>query len=125
MSLQRYALIVLGIVSGSQALVLPVLDGAARVAALLGAAIASANTLAAYFLVRWSEKRSSNVFLRAVIGGMVARMALMLGAVLASILYLGMPKLPLTISLLSYFMLFLIFELRVLHQHTQPRPQAQ
>ena len=74
-------------------------------------------------VVSWG--RSSNVFLRAVIGGMVARMALMLGAVVLAILYLGLPKLPLTISLLSYFMLFLIFELRVLHKHTQPRTEAQ
>lgn len=124
MSLQRYALIVLGIVSGSQALLLPALDGPARVASALGGALAAANTLAAYFLVRWSEKRSSNAFLRAVIGGMVARMALMLGAVVAAILYLGMPKLPLSFSLLSYFVLFLVFELGVLHKHTQPRPQA-
>jgi len=128
-SFQRYALIVLGIVSGSLLLVLTglsgVLDGSARLAALTGGVLAAANTLTAYFLVRWSERRSSNVFMRAVIGGMLARMALMLGAVLLAILYLGLPKLPLTISLLSYFMLFLIFELRVLHTHTQPRTEAQ
>lgn len=125
MSFQRYALIVLGIVSGSLLLVLPSLTGAARAAALLGGVLAAANTLAAYFLVCWSEKRSSNTFMRAVIGGMVVRMALLLGAVLLAILYLGLPKLPLAISLLSYFVLFLIFELVVLHKHTQPRAEAQ
>jgi hypothetical protein len=123
-SFQRYALIVLGIVSGSLLLVLPSLTGADRAAALLGGVLAAANTLAAYFLVRWSEKRSSNTFMRAVIGGMVVRMALLLSAVLLAILYLGLPKLPLAISLLSYFVLFLIFELGVLHKHTQPQPQA-
>ena len=121
MSFQRYALIVLGIVSGSQALLLPALESAARPASLLGGVLAAANTLCAYFLVRWSEKRSSNTFLRAVIGGMVVRMALMLGAVLLAILYLGLPKLPLAISLLSYFVLFLILELRVVHKHTTPQ----
>jgi hypothetical protein len=124
-SLQRYALIVLGIVGGSLGLLLPALqDGAARVAALTGGVLAAANTLAAYFLVRWSERRSSNTFLRAVIGGMVARMALMLGAVLLAILYLGLPRLPLAFSLLSYFVLFLVFELRILHKHTQPPAEA-
>ena len=128
MSLTRYALIVVLTVGGSLLLVLPalsgVLDSAARAAALLGGLLAALNTFAAFFLVRWSEKRSSNTFLRAVIGGMVARMALMLGAVVAAVLYLGLPKEPLAISLLSYFVLFLIFELRVLHKHTAPQAEA-
>ena len=48
----------------------------------------------------------------------------MLGAVVAAVLYLGLPKEPLAISLLSYFVLFLIFELRVLHKHTGPPAEA-
>jgi hypothetical protein len=115
-------------VGGSLLLVLPalagVLDSAGRAAALLGGVLAALNTFAAFFLVRWSEKRSSNTFIRAVIGGMVARMALMLGAVVAAVLYLGLPKEPLAISLLSYFVLFLIVELRVLHKHTGPPAEA-
>lgn len=127
MSLKRYALIVLGIVGGSLLLLLPalsgVLDAAARMAALVGGLLAALNTLAAFFLVSWSEKRSTNVFLRAVLGGMVARMALMLGAVVLAVLYLGLPRVPLAISLLGYFVLFLAFELRVLHKRTTPEAQ--
>lgn len=127
MSLKRYALIVLAIVSGSL-LLLPalsgVLDAGARMAALFGAFLAALNTLLAFFLVSWSEKRSTNVFLRAVLGGMVARMALLLAAVVLGVIYLGLPKVPLAISLLSYFVLFLVFELRVLHKRTTPAAQA-
>lgn len=127
MSLKRYALIVLAIVSGSLLLLLPalsgVLDAGAQMAALFGALLAALNTLLAFFLVSWSEKRSTNVFLRAVLGGMVARMALMLGAVVLAVIYLGLPKLPLAISLLGYFVLFLVFELRILHTRTTPEAQ--
>lgn len=125
MSLKRYALIVLAIVSGSL-LLLPALSGVldpdARMAALVGGVLAALNTLSAYFIVSWSEKRSTNVFLRAVLGGMVARMGLMLAAVVVAVLYLGLPKVPLAVSLLSYFVLFLVFELRILHKRT---PQVQ
>jgi hypothetical protein len=126
-SLKRYALIVLAIVSGSLLLLLPalsgVLDPEARVAALVGGVLAALNTLSAYFIVSWSGKRSTNVFLRAVLGGMVARMGLMLAAVVLAVLYLGLPKVPLAVSLLSYFVLFLVFELRVLHTRTTPQVQ--
>ena len=128
MSLKRYALIVLLIVSGSLLLVLPalrdVLDAGGRMAALFGGALAAVNTLLAYFLVGWSEKRPANVFLGAVLGGMVVRMALMLAAVFAAVIYLGLPKVPLAVSLLSYFVLFLVFELRVLQKRTTPAAQA-
>jgi putative effector of murein hydrolase LrgA (UPF0299 family) len=51
---------------------------------------------------------------------MVGRMALMLGAVVAGVLLLGLPKLPLAASLLSYFVLFLVMELAILHRRTTP-----
>ena len=60
------------------------------------------------------------MFLRAVLGGMLARMAALLAAVVAAVLFLGVPKLPLAVSLLSYFVLFLVFELAVLHRRTTP-----
>jgi len=50
--------------------------------------------------------------LGAVLGGMVGRVALMLGAVVVGILGLGLPRLPLVASLLGYFMLFLVLAYR-------------
>jgi hypothetical protein len=86
--------------------------------------LAALNTVGAYALVLWSSRRSTNVFLGAVLGGMVGRMALLLAAVVLSVLALGLPKLPLALSLLAYFVVFLVIELAVLHRRTSPRPEA-
>lgn len=122
MSLGRYALVVLALVGGSLGLLLPLLGSALGPrgwwAALAGGALAAANTVAAYGLVVWSARRSANVFMRAVLGGMVGRMAVMLAAVVALILGLGLPKVPLAASLLSYFVLFLVIELTLLNKRT-------
>ena len=79
--------------------------------------LATLNTLAAHALVLWSERRSTKVFLGAVLGGMAGRMALMLAAVVVGVLGLGLPRLPLVASLLGYFMLFLVLELTLQHRH--------
>ncbi len=120
MSLGRYALVVVAIVGGSLALLWPLLAPALGPAGwratLAGGGLAAVNTLFAYGLVVWSAGRSANLFMRAVLGGMVGRMAVMLAAVVALILGLGLPKVPLAVSLLSYFLLFLTIELAVLHK---------
>lgn len=115
----------LAIVGGSLSLLLPALSGLldrpALAATLLGAALAAGNTLLAFLLVHWSERRSAKVFLGAVLGGMLGRMALLLSAVLAAVLVLDLPKVPLAVSLLSYFVLLLALELGVLHKRTTPQ----
>ena len=122
MNLARYARIVIGIAAGSLLLLWPILSGrldqSGRTAVVAGGALAAFNTLLAFFIVSWSEKRSSNVFLGAVLGGMVGRMGLMLLAVVGGVLVFGLPKVPLAISLLSYFVLFLVLELMVLQKKT-------
>lgn len=120
MSLRKYALVVLAVVGGSLGLLRlllgPALEPLGWWAALAGGGLAAANTLVAYGLVIWSAQRSANVFMRAVLGGMVGRMAVMLAAVVALVLKLGLPKVPLAVSLLSYFVFFLAIELTVLHK---------
>jgi hypothetical protein len=121
-SLGRYSILVLGVALATLALAWPAalrrLDAPARAAVGFGASVALANTIAAHALVRWSAGRSTNAFLRAVLGGMVARMALMLAALLAGFFLLGLPRLPLAFSLLSYFVLFLTMELAIAHRQT-------
>ncbi len=122
MSLVRYSILVLGIAVATFALAWAVAlrraDAPTRWAAAFGGALAVANTLAAHALVVWSSRRSTNAFLGAVLGGMVGRMALMLAAVVAGVLWLGLPKVPLAVALLSYFVLFLIMELSILQRRT-------
>jgi hypothetical protein len=118
----RYAILVVGTAAVTfglaWALALRRADAPTRGAAAYGLALALANTLVAHGLVLWSSRRSTNAFLGAVLGGMVGRMGLMLAAVVAGVLLLGLPKVPLAASLLSYFVLFLIMELSILHRLT-------
>lgn len=124
MTLARYTALVVALVAVSLGALWPLLAPSARRAALVGAALAAANTVAAYGLAVWSASRSTNVFMRAVLGGMVGRMGLMLAAVVAAVLLLGLPKVPLALSLLSYFVVFLVFELTLLHRRTSTRAEA-
>ena len=122
MSLLRYTILVLCVAAATSTLAWGVAlrraDAPTRWAVAFGGALAVANTLAAHGLVLWSSRRSTNAFLGAVLGGMVGRMGLMLVAVVAGVLLLGLQKLPLVVSLLSYFVLFLVMELALLHKRT-------
>ncbi len=120
MTLGKYALVVLGLVGGTLALLWPLLplDARGRAAAAFGAALAAGNALVAYSLVLWSEGRSTSAFFRAVLGGMAGRMAVMLAAVLAGVLFLDLPKVPLALSLLAYFVILLVLELTLVHKRT-------
>lgn len=128
MSFARYSLIVLALAGGSAAALWPLLGRSLgereRLAAVAGAGLAVLNALGAYAIVLWSERRSTNVFLGAVLGGMLGRMALLLAAVVAGVLLLGLPKLPLALSLLAYFVVFLVLELAILQKKTTPQVQA-
>ena len=114
----------LGVVAATLAAAWPAVAAAARAAVLYGAALSAVNTVLAYFLTVWSIARSPNVFLGVVLGGMVARMVMLLLAVVAGVLGLGLPALPLAVSLLAYFVSFLAFELTVLHRRTSQRAAA-
>jgi hypothetical protein len=112
--LARYTAVVLGAVGASLCAAWPFLPGESRRAVLTGALLAAANTICAYFLARWSAGRSNQAFFTAVLGGMLARMTVLLGALLLGVLVVGLPKLPLTFALLGYFVAFLVLELAVL-----------
>jgi hypothetical protein len=126
LSLLRYTILVLCVAAATSALAWGVAlrraDAPTRWAVAFGGTLAVVNTLAAHGLVLWSSRRSTNAFLGAVLGGMVGRMGLMLVAVVAGVLLLGLPKLPLVVSLLSYFVLFLVMELSILHRRTSAAP---
>jgi hypothetical protein len=126
-SLTRYATLVMATVAAvcGASLVAFSLDDPGRAAVLLGGALAAANTVAAYFLATWAANTRSNaVFMQAVLGGMLARMMVLLGAVVAAIVLLGLPRLPLVISLLTHFVIFLVLEIAVLHRHLPTPSEA-
>lgn len=117
MSVGRYAAIVLVGVAATLAAALailgPRLSSIDTVATVIGAVIAAGNSIAAYWLVDWSSARSTVWFFRAILGGMLVRMTVMLAAVVAGIVAAGLPRLPLVFSLLAYFVALLTLELTV------------
>jgi hypothetical protein len=117
-SLGRYAVVVLGAVAGSLGLWWLIAGrsrgGEELGAVAFGAGLAAVNTIVAHALVLWSQPRSTNAFLGAVLG----RMGLMVAAVVAAVLGLGLPKVPLAVSLLGHFVAFLVAELTILHRRT-------
>jgi hypothetical protein len=120
-SFAGYALVVAAIlgVSLGTLFLLPAsrLDPAARNAAVLGALLGGQHPAASsYGLSEPEPPRRSSLSSEDV------RMGLMLGAVVAAILALGLPSLPLATSLLGHFALFLVLELTLLHRRTPRRP---
>lgn len=126
LSLSRYTLLVTGVAAISfliaWALGLRRLDTAGRWAALYGGALAVLNAVSAYFLVVWSDRRPTTVFLRAVLWGTLGRMAALLLGAAAGILALGLPRVPLVVSLLSYFLIFLVMQTTIFHRRAAIAP---
>jgi hypothetical protein len=121
MSLARYAMWVMVAVLGPLALLqffLGPSDPLAVRSAAFGGALAALNAIAAYGLVSWSQGRSTNAFLGAVLGGMVARMGLLLGAVALGLGAFDLARLPLVTALLGYFVVFLVLEMRILNRRS-------
>jgi hypothetical protein len=129
MSVARYGMVVTTVVLGSllavRVLLADRLDDAAWPAIVLGGALAAANTLVAYLLASWAlAQKGHQAFFRAVVGGMGVRMLVLLLALLGAVLGLGLPRVPLVVSLLSYFSLFLFFELSVLNRRTSAAAES-
>lgn len=121
MTLLRYVGLTAGLAAGTLApvLLLAPLGAAERRAVAVGSAMAVLNTIAAYAAVLWSLKRPPQVFMGAVLGGTLVRMAALLGAVAAAVLALGLPAGALSAALLTYFAVFLALELAFVHRATR------
>jgi len=124
-TLSRYATIVVLSVVGPLAMVNFAWGGddpqGVRSAAF-GAAVAASNAILAYGIALWARHGSTNVFMGAVLGGMLARMVLMLGAVAVGLGILDLRRLPLVAGLLPYFVLFLAVELIALNRRPAAEP---
>lgn len=93
-------------------------------ATLCGALVAAGNGLAAYALVLYSRRRSTLVFMRAILGGMTLRMGGMLLAIVVAVRLFELPQVPLILSLLGHFTLFLGLELLAAHRASTPGFEA-
>lgn len=116
MNALRFCGLIVGLLIVSQSLLLIVggWDGRTRLALLLGGLLAALNAAAAYACAHWAAQRSTRALLVAVLGGMTARMLLLLSLVAAAVVGARLPVMPLAFSLMAYFALFLTLELMVL-----------
>ena len=123
MTALRYTALTCGLAAASLApvLFLVPLDAPGRRAIALGTGMATLNTIAAHAIAVWSLPRSTQVFLGAILGGMVGRMAVLLVGLVIGVLALDLPKGPLAVSLLGYFFLFLVLELAFIHRAARRR----
>jgi hypothetical protein len=115
-SFGRYAQVVAAVAGVSLALLWPLagrLGAGGWAAAAWGAALAVLNTLAAYRLVLWSRGQPTVPFFRAILGGTLVRMTLLLLAVAVGLRAAALPALPFVVSLLGHFAAFLALETAV------------
>ncbi len=118
MTLTRYTAITAGFGGLSWLAAASFLDPPARRAVGFSAALATLNALAAFAITTWAVARPLKLFLSAVLGGMLVRLVVLLGALAAAIAWLGLRTFPLVAALFVYYTLFLAFELAVLYRPT-------
>ena len=93
-------------------------------AVLAGAALSTVNVLAGFWTIEYAFDRSYTTFLKAVLGGMGIRMALMLGALVVCILGFGLHTLAVTIGMMVPYSVFLVLEILFLQEKVQVKHQG-
>jgi hypothetical protein len=79
-------------------------------AVLLGALLSTVNTLLGFLAIEYSFSRSYTTFMKAVLGGMVARMLLTLAVMLVLILVWAVHGVALTVSMFGFYCAYLVLE---------------
>ena len=78
---------------------------------IAGAILSTLNILAGYIALEYSEGKSYTTFLKAVLGGMGVRMALMIAALLILITMFDYESAPLVIFTIGFYAVYLVMEL--------------
>jgi len=81
-------------------------------AVVAGALLSTINVLLGFLAIEYSFEKSYTTFMKAVLGGMVARMTIMLGAMVALILLFHMDAVALTVSMLGFYLIYLVMEVQ-------------
>jgi hypothetical protein len=85
-------------------------SGEILLAVSVGALLSTINVLLGYLAIEYSFEKSYTTFLKAVLGGMGIRMGLMLIALLVLIKVVGLHTVALVVSLLGFYLIFLVLE---------------
>lgn len=88
-----------------------------------GAALSTANVIAGYLMIEYGFQRSYTTFIKVVIGGMGVRLVVMLGVMLVLILVAHMRVMPLTVSVLGFYAVYLVLEVYFLQRMVDAQQQ--
>jgi hypothetical protein len=93
-------------------------------AAAVGALLSTVNVLLGFFAIEYAFDKSYTVFLKAVLGGMGLRMLLLLGVMIVLILVFHLHTVALTVSLLGFYLIYLILEILYIQKKVLLRNQG-
>lgn len=102
------------LVAGFAVATIPLINinsGDVNMAFIIGAVLSTVNVMAGFLAIEYSLDKSYNTFLKAVLGGMGIRMALMLGILVLLIKFAGIHIIALVVSVLSFYVVFLVLEI--------------
>ena len=99
-------------------------SGEVVVAALIGCLMSVLNALAGSMTLEYALDKSSSTFFKLVFGGMGFRMVILLGTLYLLIAAFGIQKIALTVSLLGFYMIFLILEVISIQRKVEVRNQG-
>lgn len=94
------------------------------IAAVTGAVMSTVNVLVGFLAIQMTFHRSYTTFLKAVLGGMGIRMAVMLGLLLFLIMVVRMHAVALTVAVIGYAMVYLVLEIIVLQKMMEAKNQG-
>lgn len=93
-------------------------------AAIAGAALGLANVLAGYAAIEYAIDGSYTVFLKVVLGGMGVRLFALLGGMLLLIKVFHFHPVPLVISLLVFYTIYLFMEIMFIQKKMNKKAEG-
>ena len=100
-------------------------SGDMLLAAGAGAVLSTLNVLAGFLAIEYAFEKSYTTFLKVVLGGMGVRMMVMLGALLVLILVVRLHAVALTLSMLGFYLVYLILEILFMQRKMLADGQAE
>lgn len=95
------------------------------VAGLVGCAISTANVVAGTVSIVWSFDKPQPVFLKAILGGMAARMMVIFIALILLVKMTDLPVLPLVGSMFAFYIVFQVLELSFVVNRGQVQKESE
>ena len=99
-------------------------SAAVATAVVVGGVLSTCNVLLGFMMIEYGFGKSYTIFLKAVLGGMGLRMALMLGALLVLILVFHLHAVALTVTVVSLTMIYLVLEILYLIRKVDVKNQG-